>query len=184
LLTKESGAAHLAPGQPWALWALWTGYAAAAWAVIFAGLSFFWAFGGRTGLHPFELLAPSSPILLILFAIVNFVVGAIKLGSAGVVVAYIRGIALPVSRRVVTGLMWFAGIGMLVYGGVGEVSDALHVSGVIHVPPADAHWFFLYLVLWDPWWILGGALVTATTWLVRRQEREIAEASKASATES
>ncbi|HEX9037899.1 MAG TPA: DUF3995 domain-containing protein [Ktedonobacterales bacterium] len=159
---KESRIARPAPRPSYALW---TGYAAAIWAVIFAGLSFFWAAGGRTGLQPLEQ-APESYTTL--FAILNVIAGALKLGAAAVVVAFARGIELPVSRRLVAALLWITGIGMLLYGGAGLVSDALHVSGVIH-DPATVKWFYIYLVLWDPWWALGGALVTATAWLAGRR---------------
>jgi hypothetical protein len=55
---------------------------------------------------------------------------------------------------------------MCLYGGLGVVSDALHVTGIIN-DPKTKHWFFLYLVLWDPWWALGGVLYVAAVWLTR-----------------
>lgn len=152
---------------PWP-WARWTAYAAGVWALAFAGLSFFWAVGGRTGMQPLEGAAGAAAGL---FVIANIVAGLFKLGAAVVVVAYARNVALPVSRRIVAALLWAGGVGMLLYGGAGLVSDALHVSGVIH-DPATVKWFFYYLVLWDPWWLLGGALFTATAWLIHRQARQ------------
>lgn len=148
-------------------WALWTAYGAAVWSVLFGGLSFFWAAGGVTGLQPLEQTGAASPTTAILARLVNVFVGLVKVFAAFVIVAYARETPLPVSRRLLTGLVWFAGVGMLVYGSVGEVSDILHVTGVVY-DPTTVHWFFDYLVLWDPWWALGGALVTATAWLMRR----------------
>jgi hypothetical protein len=65
-------------------------------------------------------------------------------------------------------LVWVVGVGMLLYGGLGLVSDALHVTGVIN-DPATRRWFLIYLVLWDPWWVLGGVLFTALAWWTRPQ---------------
>jgi hypothetical protein len=56
---------------------------------------------------------------------------------------------------------------MSLYGGLGLVSDVLHVTGIIG-DPANAKWFFWYLVLWDPWWVLGGVLYIAVVWFTRR----------------
>jgi hypothetical protein len=56
---------------------------------------------------------------------------------------------------------------MALYGGLGLVSDVLHVTGVIS-DPENWKWFFWYLVLWDPWWILGGVLYITAAWLTRR----------------
>lgn len=153
-------------------WALWTAYAAAVWAVIFAGLSFFWAVGGRTGMQPLEGATGAAAGL---FVIANIIAGLVKLGAAALVVAYAWRVALPVSRRIVAALIWAGGVGMLLYGGAGLVSDVFHVSGVIH-DPATVKWFFYYLVLWDPWWALGGALFTTTAWLIHRQARPPAAA--------
>ena len=148
-------------------WALATAYGAGAWALAFAGLSLFWAAGGRTGMQPLEGAMGTAAGL---FVIANIIAGLLKLCAAVVVVAYARNVALPVSRRIVAALLWAGGVGMLLYGGAGLVSDALHVSGIIH-DPATVTWFFYYLVLWDPWWTLGGALFTATAWLIHRRAR-------------
>ncbi len=64
---------------------------------------------------------------------------------------------------------------MFLYGLSGLISDVLHVTGVINVPQTWK-WFFFYLVLWDPWWILGGALFLATAGFVRRRDRQMRDA--------
>jgi hypothetical protein len=65
-------------------------------------------------------------------------------------------------------LVWVVGVGMLLYGGLGLVSDALHVTGIIN-DPATRKRFLIYLVLWDPWWVLGGVLYTTLAWWTRHQ---------------
>jgi len=137
--------------------------AACSWAVIFAGLSFFWAAGGKTGLQPLEQSAGGSEGL---WAATNIVAGLLKLGL-GVGALAVVGDWLPrILRRPLRLLVWMAGVGMLAYGVLGLGSDILHVTGVID-DPATRHWFLIYLVLWDPWWTLGGALFTALAWWTR-----------------
>jgi hypothetical protein len=43
----------------------------------------------------------------------------------------------------------------------------LHLTGVIG-DSANGKWFFWYLVLWDPWWVLGGVLYLTAAWFARR----------------
>jgi hypothetical protein len=52
---------------------------------------------------------------------------------------------------------------MSLYGGPGLVSDVLHLTGIIG-DLANGKWFFWYLVLWDPWWLLGGVLYLTAAW--------------------
>ena len=141
----------------------WVALAACSWAVIFAGLSFFWAAGGKTGLQPLEQSAGGSAAL---WAVTNIVAGLLKLGL-GIGALAVVGDWLPRAlRRPLRLLVWMAGVGMLAYGVLGLGSDILHVTGVID-DPATRRWFFIYLVLWDPWWTLGGALFTALAWWTR-----------------
>lgn len=144
--------------------ARWLAVAACGWAVAFAGLSFFWAAGGKTGLQPLEGAGGANGLL----AAANVGAGVAKLalgvGALAVVSAWLPRALLKPLRI----LIWVAGVGMLLYGGLGLVSDILHVTGVIN-DPATRKWFLIYLVLWDPWWVLGGALFTALAWRTRRQ---------------
>jgi hypothetical protein len=60
---------------------------------------------------------------------------------------------------------WGGGLALL-YGAASLVQHALMLAGVIAVPAGlgrtAARW---HLLLWDPWWILGGVLFVATAWL-------------------
>lgn len=56
-------------------------YIASIWAFLFAALSFFWAAGGRTGLHPFELIGMDDPVLYA----TNLIAGFLKV-AAGLVI--------------------------------------------------------------------------------------------------
>src|SRR3712207_3367143 len=56
----------------------------------------------------------------------------------------------------------------MLYGGALFVQHGLMVAGVIPIPPGlgatAARW---HLVLWDPWWLLGGVLLLAAAWSTR-----------------
>ena len=61
---------------------------------------------------------------------------------------------------------WAGGGLALLYGAASLVQHALMLTGVIAAPARlgriAARW---HLLLWDPWWILGGVLFVATAWL-------------------
>ncbi len=145
--------------------AQWAAYAACGWAFLFAALSFFWAAGGRTGLHPLEQDATSNAFL---WTIVNLVAGILK-GIMGLLpLALVRWQEQRRYRKLLLGTVWLLGVGMCLYGGLGLISDVLHVTGIIY-DPGSWKWFFWYLVLWDPWWVLGGVLYVATAWFVQHK---------------
>lgn len=153
-------------------WALWAAYAAFGWAALFAALSFFWAAGGRTGLQPLEQVGGGNAAL---WALVNVFAGLAKLGGGALAIILVRMRQETRGARLLGWLLLVGGVGMCLYGGLGLISDALHVSGVIN-DPATRKWFFYYLVLWDPWWALGGALFTATALLSRPMHAKVAVA--------
>lgn len=144
-------------------WAQRAALAAFIWAAIFAALSFFWAAGGRTGLQPLEQVGGGNATL---WALVNVFAGLAKLGGGALALILVRMRQETRGARLLGWLLLVGGVGMCLYGGLGLVSDALHVSGIINAP-ATRKWFFYYLVLWDPWWALGGLLFTATALLAR-----------------
>jgi hypothetical protein len=140
--------------------AAWAAYAASGWAFLFAALSFFWAAGGRTGVHPLELEAASDNAVWI---VINLVAGIIKVVIGLIALALVQDWGRIVPRKLLRASAWVLGVGMLLYGGLGLVSDVLHLTGVISAS-ANGKWFFWYLVLWDPWWMLGGVLYVIVAW--------------------
>jgi hypothetical protein len=145
--------------------AWWIAVAACVWAVIVAGLSFFWAAGGKTGLQPLEQAGGADSWL---WVVANVVAGVGKLLMGVGALAVVSGWRPRSLLKPLRILVWVVGVGMLLYGGLGLVSDALHVTGIIN-DPATRKWFLIYLVLWDPWWVLGGVLFTALAWWTRPQ---------------
>src|SRR5262249_15498071 len=139
-------------------WARRAAVAACTWAFLFAALSFFWAAGGRTGLHPLEQQPASSRLV---WLGVNLAAGILKIGAGLLAIALVRTGQSRLLHRLLLAAAWVGGVGLCLYGGLGIVSDLLHVAGIID-DPATRKWFFWYLVLWDPWWVLGGGLYVAT----------------------
>lgn len=131
------------------------GYIVAGWAVIFAGLHFFWALGGEVGLDVSagEELATERPAW--------FVAGG--LWGVGLLCLVGAAVALGLRRRGVRGRRWQAlrllgqGIcALLLVRGV--VVEALLIAGVSTVGEVSTAQKFWTLAVWNPWFILGGAL--------------------------
>jgi len=167
-MKKEFGTAERGSSTMQARLAEWAAYAACGWAFLFAALSFFWAAGGRTGLQPLEQAAASSGRVWIA---INLSAGVLKALAGLMAVALVRSRGKRMYRKLLFVAAWVLGVGMCLYGGLGLVSDVLHVTGVIS-DPTNRKWFFLYLVLWDPWWVLGGVLFVATAWFARQRDVE------------
>lgn len=154
--------------------ATWAGSGACGWAFLFAALSVFWAAGGRTGLHPLEQEATSSGPLWIA---INVSAGVLKALVGMLAVVLVRSWGQKTYRQFLLIAAGVLGAGMCLYGGLGLISDVLHVLGVID-DPATRKWFFWYLVLWDPWWVLGGILFLATAFFVHQEGKVGADQGK------
>ncbi len=153
----------------------WAGYAAWAWAVAFAALSFYWAVGGRFGV---ETNAPAitKPVLAgdPGWIALLWLTGVLKLIAALLALALVRpwGRALP--RWLLLAGGWGAFAIMAVYEGAASLlQHALMVAGAIATPAGlgetSARW---HLALWDPWWLLGGLLFGLATWAYQRRTRD------------
>jgi hypothetical protein len=151
----------------------WAGYAAAAWAFLFAATSFYWALGGRIGVETIgdvittPALAGDPTILAIVW-----ITGALKVVTGVAALALVQ----PWGQRVPRWALLLAGCGasglFLLYGAANLVQDALIVAGLIPTPAGlgmvAARW---HLLLWDPWWLLGGSLFALATLAYGRRQR-------------
>ena len=148
---------------PWAL-------LAAAWAIAFAALSFYWSAGGTVGA---DTLARTLEADIRegndVFAL-GVVPGIVKLGLASLALALARPDWFAGHRRLVRGLGWLAGGALALYGLASTVEKALMEVDAIDVPAAldgRAGW---YLFLWDPIWLLGGILFLLATAAAKANE--------------
>ncbi|MEV8476462.1 DUF3995 domain-containing protein [Streptomyces sp. NPDC051173] len=131
------------------------GYLAAGWAVIFALLHFFWALGGEVGLDVSsgERLASERPTW--------FVAGG--LWGVGCLCLIGSVVALGLQRRGVRGRRWrmlrLLGLAICVLLLVrGVLIEVLLIAGALTVGEISAAQKFWTLAVWNPWFILGGAL--------------------------
>lgn len=145
----------------------WPGYAASAWAFIFAAVSFYWALGGTVGLATlgttlYALALARDPVAI---AVGGWGAGAAKLLGGFLPLALLSCRMLPRFRRALRVLAGAGGIGMALYGGASLVQHSLMLTGAIALPAGlglfGARW---HLILWDPWWLLGGLLFLMAAW--------------------
>jgi Protein of unknown function (DUF3995) len=141
----------------------WVPLAAAAWALAFAAVSFYWAAGGEVGLETVgeeierEALAREPDAIALVW-----VTGGLKVLGAALALALVRPRGPAIVRRVVGLAGWVVGIGLLLYAVANFVQHGLMEAGAIDTPDSLGEsavtW---HLVLWDPVWLLGGILFTA-----------------------
>lgn len=151
----------------------WPAWATLAWGVLFGGLSLFWSAGGAfLADHLAEAIQrdveAGSTSLLVMNTIGGL--GKIAVGVLALATVMRWGRAIP--RRLHLALLYVGGGLLLVYGGANWTQMLLVEIGVIDVPvsigAAQVRW---YLLLWEPIWIVGGALLLLTAEMYRRSAR-------------
>jgi hypothetical protein len=154
---------------------------AAAWAFLFAAMSFYWAAGGMTGVetlgNEIERLARDREPG---FVAEVWVTGVLKVLGGLLALALVRQWGPGFPRRVAEIAVLIVGIGLTLYGVANLVQHGLMEAGAVDVPdglgPDAVTW---HLALWDPWWILGGILFLAAGWSARRARAAQAKSSLA-----
>jgi Protein of unknown function (DUF3995) len=158
-------------------------YAAAAWALLFAAMSFFWALGGTLGLDTLgnEIEREARDRDPDTIAVV-WVTGFLKVLGAVLALALVMPWGGRLPRRLLLIAAWAVGLGLLAYALANFVQHGLMKSGAIDTPEAlgssAATW---HLLFWDPFWLLGGVLFTAAAWQYGRASRAPPAASARSA---
>ena len=149
----------------------WAVHAAAAWALVFAAMSFYWAAGGTLGsstmsdaiVEPARAREPRFVALL-------WTSGALKAIAGLLALALVRPWGRLLPRWVPLTATWVAGVGMLLYGAANLAVRAAMAAGLLATPGSmhsdAARW---HLLLWDPWWVLGGVLFVLAAWSSRRR---------------
>jgi hypothetical protein len=123
---------------------------------VFAAVHVFWAVGGRAGLASSAgaALASRRPVVFVVFGLWGV---AAALVAAAVLVGW-SARAEPARRyRVACGwVLGVVGLGLLARGLLVELALAVDAGGVRDsVGAAESRWS---LVLWDPWFVVGGVL--------------------------
>jgi len=140
-----------------------------AWCMIFAAISVYWLLGGTVGLHTLaDTIQASAEANDRSFVLTTWVTVVLKVLGGLLAMAMILPWGRRGPRRLLRILLAGAGVLLTLYGVAGFVEKALMVSGVIDIPEGmgagPARW---YLVLWEPWWILGGVLFLFTARAMR-----------------
>jgi uncharacterized protein DUF3995 len=159
------------PGAILSQRAAWAGYAACAWAFAFAAISFYWAAGGTVGA---ETIGPAivSQAHEPTFIAILWITGALKLLGGAVALALVQPWGRRLPRWILLAAAWIGGGGAILYGGASFVQHVLMATGAIDIPAGlGATAMRWHLVLWDPWWVVGGILFVTAAWLAHYSER-------------
>jgi Protein of unknown function (DUF3995) len=133
------------------------GRAACAWALAFAVPSLYWGLGGEAGIgsiaaQPEEIAGVSDDGIVLATA-------GIKVLAGIAVLALVEGWLRDRAHAALRIAVRVAGVLLILYGAAEVVDHLLMVTGAIDTPPelgsTAAAW---HLALWDPYFILGGAL--------------------------
>ncbi|PZS01393.1 MAG: DUF3995 domain-containing protein [Pseudonocardiales bacterium] len=134
--------------------------AAAIWCGSFACLHLFWALGGSFGLASSagRGLAAGRPASFVIFGLYGAAL-LLVIGIALIAVTQ-RPQAVRRLRRAASALLAVVGVGLVLRGLALEVLLATNADGLRkNVSPLETHWS---LILWNPWFAVGGALFIAT----------------------
>ena len=147
---------------------------AAAWAILFAAMSIYWALGGTVGLDTLgvELERDARARDPDTIAVV-WVTALLKLAAAALALALVQPWGRVLPRRLWVIATWIVGLGILAYALANFVQHGLMKAGVVDTPEAlgssAATW---HLAFWDPFWLLGGLLFTAAAHRAGRASRD------------
>jgi Protein of unknown function (DUF3995) len=150
----------------------WIPYAAAAWALLFVAVTFYWAAGGLFAIDTIggepERLARARDSE---FVAVQWTGGVLRVLAAVGVLALVRGWGGERARRPLAVVLGVGGAVLALYELAELVQHLLMAVGAIDQGDLDDTALIGHLLLWDPWWILGGVLFALAGWEHRRVSR-------------
>jgi hypothetical protein len=98
--------------------------------------------------------------------------GVLKVIAGLLALALVRPWGRRIPRRLLLVAVWGTGALLTLYGGAGLIEKALMEAGVIDIPESlgapAVRW---YLLMWEPWWLLGGVLFLLAAWGYQRRDR-------------
>lgn len=148
------------------MWAWW----AFVWSLVFGLISLYWAAGGTIGISTLaqtiqDAARNEDAAMLILTAFT----GVLKIGAGLVALATIQHWGRRIPQRWLLVLVWGVGGVYTLHGVANFIDKVLMATGLRSIPDAmgdDA--VIWYLVVWEPFWILGGVLFLLTAWDFQR----------------
>lgn len=144
------------------------GYAAAGWSAAFAALHLFWALGGSVGLAESagSRLASERPTWFVIGGLYGVAVLLVAATGLGVVLAHGK---LAGRQRLLPLLAAGVAAVLLLRAAVVEallIADVDYGNGAVS---ADQRWWAL--VLWNPWFLIGGITFCMAAFGVNRPSR-------------
>ncbi|MFM1654658.1 DUF3995 domain-containing protein [Brevibacillus sp. B_LB10_24] len=134
-------------------------YAGSIWCLLFALMSFYWAGGGMIGVRSLggfiyqkALEREASFIMLV------WLTGIVKV-CGGLFLLLLLGKWPRTINRLLYSLSLLAGIFLFLYGMANFLSLALSAFGLLALQ-VDNFALWWRLLFWEPFWMLGGVLVT------------------------
>lgn len=151
--------------------ATWPAYAACAWAAVFAAMSFYWAAGGTAGADTIGNVIRTPALARDpTFVAILWITGGLKAIAGLLALALVRPWGRIIPRWMLVTAGWGTGLLLVLYGGANLAVRGLMAIGIINTPASmhstAARW---HLLLWDPWWTLGGLLFLAAIWYYGRR---------------
>ena len=140
----------------------WVPYAAALWALIFAGFHIIWATGWYVGLdEEWARVAFAKP----LFLAWDLVVAGLCALAVFVELALVRPWGRRLPRLLILFCAW-AGSGLLLAGTAFSLARAVYLV-------VKGRCSLLDLGIWTPWFYLGAILFSISTWQYCRPQRDV-----------
>ena len=151
---------------------VWAGYAAFAWGLIFAAISFYWGSGGTLGIDTVwgsQRMSSAQESLLI---VAVWVTGLLKLLGALLALALVTRWGTRVQPRPLTVMGWATAGLLTLYGGVNVTFEALTAGGIVKpTQPVDWKPLLWHLYVWDLSFVIWGILFGLAAWHFTRTNR-------------
>ncbi|MGH4028493.1 DUF3995 domain-containing protein [Actinomycetota bacterium Odt1-20B] len=147
-----------------AAWPWRTGVLACAWMVVFAAFHCYWALGGTFGLPPGESLVDNTPLFVI-----DLIAIPMNLGGAALALALVQPWGLVFPRRLVLAGAWGCAALMVFHAAPAMVDLAVYLTGQRDEPLTGEDRFSV--LLYEPYWMLGGLLFTVLALDFQRRTR-------------
>ncbi len=149
--------------RPWRFMA-WVGYAAAAWATIFAVAHIYWLFGGCAGFPVGDCQAAFRHPWFRIYDLVSAVLCVV---GAALALALVQSWGKIIPRRLLLGAAWTGCVILAVRSVVSLIQDGLVIAGITK---ATHRWD--PLMWYDLWFVAGTVLFIVATWGYQRSSRD------------